>query len=114
MLLCFLAFITGIFGLKSLLLHLRQKSHPLYRGYYLLALWLIILSFLQGILLIPLLYWHCNVRDKEDIIFADFDIPFGATYNSHENNNPYDYEEEQKKKDYMKEQEHKRFRQTMK
>lgn len=82
MLCCFLAFVTGLFGLKSLILHMRQKSHPLYRGYYLVALWLIILSFLLGILLLPLIYWHCNVRAKEDVIFADFDIPFQAKYDS--------------------------------
>jgi len=69
MLCSFLAFITGIFGLKSLVLHVKQKAHPLYRGYYLLALWLVLLSFFLGACLIAMIYWHCKVRDSEDIIF---------------------------------------------
>lgn len=110
---CFVAFIVGLFGLKSIRYHLWQEAHPLYHAYKVFATWEIIISIILGICVIPLLYWHCKVRRHEDEIFQDKELPFVAKYDKHDQIEHHDEEYYQRQKEKAKEYEYKKFRATM-
>lgn len=113
MLCCFMAGIIGLFGWFSYIKHNTQHAHPLYPIYHLYCVVLLLASLALGILLIPLLYWHFKVRDVEDLIFEDYEIPFSAKYTSNDQTKPLTQQEVQEMQQREKEYEYKRFRETM-
>lgn len=103
-----IAFITGVIGMFSYYKHQHQTMHPLYPVYKLYCVVLLILSFILGLVFIGLLYWHCQVKDEENEMYEDYELPFKAQYTSNDNNIVED------DKAVREELEFKRFRETMK